>query len=1734
MKNHYFRTSCQFLAFFLMLCHLVPEAAAQEYSMVITSSFESKCLLPNEGPYYIDELPQEIVACRGRKVTYTAHVNIPVGDVADWSWWVDGAASVASQDNEAVVTWGNGVYGTISVTITTTDGHTYTYQQTVRLIENPVVSATTVPAPAADHTIYVCSGADVEFTDQSYGGNSDIAGYYWESCNGTATTRSYTLENVTVACTVTHRVYNNCGCYDEEVYNIEVLEGDPLQISCYGTVCEGSTVTYKTLSPSCSTYFWSVDGGQIIDGQGTSSFTVCWNNPQEDYGVISLDGTLCGNGACPNSLSVKIPIIRNRVAIIGQQSVCLGEAAVYSVPHYGSTEYTWSITPNGATPVHMNDANLMAFKFDTAGIYKIAVRYHCSFLGCGDFTSDTLTVVVKPRLEVQGEHEVCLTNFGNVLTTNAIAGSTAVNWAVYAAGSSLPMYTSPTPSAQFSPSTVITQAGRYRITAASTVYCNRAEFILTVKDAPPAPTMNDMDPDNPRVACPHSGIELRGQAANPDHTLMWETTCGPSQGMGEVVTLQYGASVCDVKVFTYDRRLDCISQASYLHPVSRFQLLPTTLPTGGITVCPGTRIKWTGTDVPYQDGVLYEWEIQDNRQNCATVEGDNLRNEITLLINEFPTPFVSTTFNVYLHRRYCSDSVHTTIIPITIADLSGASLSIDSVPPVCRGTSATLTGHGCSGNYKWTVTGNSNTYQGNPASCLFPRPGQSVVTLTCNPYSVCTNPDYYPSVTRNVQVVPGPPVASIGYDGTNVYIIPTLDPNLYSFSWQHTNLTDGSVPIDPYVTQYSCTVTSLTPPYCSVQVSLLLEDAYSCDPMQIVPDGDFDYCNKEIKFLANTPPGYVDWTVSGGLSGELATSGVLNNRVTIPVAEVGDYVVQAHVDGDPCYSGHRHFTVDFLPEFTFERQCTTIVIHNHSLYLDGTKQVEIDVNGTETISFSLSRSEYIYDPGTDGSFTFTLYKYDDLIINCPLETVVTEDSHGLLVTVTTENATDYTKTCDNTPILLTASVASPHSIKYTSWNFGDGSLFDTIGHSIHHTFGGNTSYPVYNVSVVLCDENGCESSGGVVITSNSNELKAPSLGVFPNATPVCTGTMKEIRYQANLQDLGSPAYFEWSTNPNQLTTDDHIEVDHTADYYVTASNDKFCKAKAMRNVAFLNNPVAIIVTDKYHHCAGEEITLYGAPDPIGDYSYTWTVTNSETGDPEYYYDRTVTFDAPAMLCTLEVNLTIVDNTTGCSSTANSVSLYVYETPAAPTIQIGTNPCIDNPPVDLVCTGPVYHVNWSNGKTGQTAYYYYPGVAAAWYYDLVSGCRSETSVLEIPAEPDFDALLTGCYKVCDPLSNGVLPMYGLLPTEQPYRWEWFKNQYSIGFGAFGIQPRPLQLALQGFGTYQLDVGYSENCGKVSKTLTLEEGDACYCDSMEVSTEVNWTVLQGCVLEYTVTVTVCNNSSHKKCFESLEPLFDGVSGNIILISTDFDPTMNIAPHDCYQFDIVLKATSLDPSVASFRLFGEVCNVCTLDFYVDLTWETNCTGEVEDGSIIFSGITSGNGMDYYNFSIDVTGAQGVLAVWSDPQRVVNYYYDGVSTINGLCAIDESYQEVCFFILVCKNGDLCVWKICLPVPTRELEPERAKSAGGNSDGSETPAVAPDPRLDPNPTTGEVRVVGTTDEVTGVLVMDMNGRRMVSFENTAKFSVADLAAGIYIVRINTRHDADSPEHVTYLKLIKR
>ena len=1715
-----------------------PNPGSRQYNVVINSDFESKCLLPNEGQYYFDELPQVLVACQDQTVTYTAYASTDGDDVVSWSWSVIGAASASYNDNVATVLWGTEEYGLLSVTITMASGHTFTHHQSVRIVERPVAVASSVPEYDASHTIYVCNGMDVEFTDQSHTQSSDIAGYYWKGCGNTSSTRSFLLSNVTTPCTVTHRVYNNCGCYDEEEFYIEVLPGAPLQLDCYGTACEGSTVTYHATSPACTQYFWSIEGGHLVSGQGTPDITVTWDSPLDGYGIISLDGPICGGSACAGGLSVRVPIIQNGVAINGQTTVCAGEAVLYSVPLYGSTHYEWSITPStGAILTPLNGANKVTCHFDSAGTYRISVKYKCDFLACGEFRSDTLTVVVKPRLEILGDKEVCLTNTISLATNDE--NSNLFTWKVYDLATDQLIHTSPAPTAQLS-SNVIQNAGRYRITAENSNYCNEATFVLTVKDPPPAPTLAEMSPDNPIVACPDFAIRLNASSTNPLYNFIWEPTCSsasPASVSGNEVSIKYGPEVCDVEVYHYDRELQCRSLGAYTHHVAQFVLEETHLPES-ITVCPGTRFEWGNDIVPQQDSVLYEWQVEDLFQRYITVEMGIHHGPNKFVVNDIePAITDPISFQLYLSRRYCDDKKIDTV-QIVIYPLQQPSLSFGPRDAVCQNSTVLLSATGCTtcddanaiGRYTWYFSDSGQPATGQTVSHTFDKPGNIRVRLTCNPYDVCNNSNYLPSVSGHIRVIPNPPAYSIGYDGTDVFIEPPLDPNDYDFYWT------PSAPNSNRVTatlgageMYSCYVVTKTDPRCTTEVR---NEVVLCEPLQWGPTS-IDYCDRTVSFSVLNPSMPIVWEVISGPVGSPVVSGSYNEYLTLPVNSVGNIVVKASAEADePCISSTMLFTVDFLPDFSLQKACSTIVIRNNSQCIDDSRVVKIKVTeaggNTNYLTFPISQSKVTYPTGSGGHFTFELYTYNGtpLVPPCLIGSVDIQNTSNLLVDVTSANTGHIHQTCNNTAIQLTASLPSPHTITLSHWNFGDGSTcLDTSGNSVFHIFRFDPDdHSEYTVNVIVTDENKCESQDTLKITSYENKLKNPLLQIQGSIVPICPGEIKTIEYLAD-GNIPHNATYHWSTEPFENHINTH-ETYYTDDYSVTVTNDNYCKTEAAINVPFKNKPSAIIIPKKYYYCAGEEVILYGQPDNDNHYTYDWAVYEDVSQTTDAYTTGTVRFTAPNHSCTYTINMTIT-NDEGCSAQADPVTITVVGPPPAPSISIAPTPhCIDQGPVQLISNNPSQMLHWSNGDYGNTAFIHYPGPALAYYYDLVSGCRSDSAVVNIPAAPDFDALLSGCYKVCDSLSRSHLPVYGLLPLSQPYGWDWYYNNLPIHGGSFGSQPHPLMLPLSGFGSYHLTVNYFDDCNSTSKSLVLQEDDKCKCDSIDISCVIKGNYVENCHLFYMIDVTVCNNSHTTRTFNTLSPLFNLASGNITITNNTFTAT-SISPGNCFNFILELEVLSLDPMVASFMIEGSRCNV---DFGIDLTPDINCS-QLASGSITPNSTITGANTRYCDFAINVPGATDVLAVWSNPQSVVNYTFTG-SWVNGLCAFGQGdlsgSKTACVYVLACVDKELCIYYYCVSAEDLLASPKSSplERAGRDADGS------PDPTLKPNPTIGEVSVVGTTDKVLEILVMDMNGRTVATFTGTDHFNIANLSSAAYIVRIKTQHN--NTEKITYLKLIKK
>ena len=1739
-----------------------PQVEEFPCSISVVGDFESACILPFEKDRYYDEEPGTLIACQGMTVTYTAYADLGNHSPEGWSWQVAGEETYIDHgDGTITVTWGDGDVGQLIVTVYGPNGVSCTKTVSVRLIEKPHIVVESAPMyvdlGGGQKTIYVCKGASVEFTELSSTTNTDIVGYYWESMmGGTASTQNYRIENVWTDDVVVHRVYNNCGCYDEEVYDIKILEGENLELSCYGTVCKGSTATYSVLSPACDQYFWYVDGGNIVEGQNTPKIVVEWNDPHDGYGIIGIDGNLCGNNACPAMLSKKIPIIEDSLSIKGQTTACVGEAVIYSIPLFGSTEYRWSVTPNvGVTMVPVNGANEQTFVFTDTGTYTISVSYNCEFLECGEFQSEPLTVVVKPKLTIKGEERICVTNPCDLSTEPAVAAF----WTVrdMTSGS---MFAASFPN-QTHLAISFPHPGKYLVTAENSDFCREAEFILNVQDAPPAPTLSDMYAGNPHTACPNSGILLKANPTHSEYSIVWKPVCSDDSLSGNEVTINYGSTVCNVEAYNYDRVLGCLSENAFVHTVAERLPLPITI-TSPITVCPGTTIEWGNNEVPLQDGFLYRWKIQENMQHCASIQGDAFANAVTLAVNNHTSATYPVQFYVTLERKYCDTAVYDTI-HIIVQGQESVDVDIEqSADTVCPGTRVTFTGVGGTAvAYRWKTDEENRVYSGATFSHTFNTPGDHVVTLMYSVLDYCTNTQFFTSETTHVYVHQAPVSNGMYLNSAGNYIgvyVPT--PNNYSYEWYFggtllTGSTSDTIGFRGYGC-YRCVITNAAG--CTKTVSgCLNEPSQPCTQVgwNVV---SYDPCTATLH-LESQVSGQVGWRIDGGQY-SIQYQNSTHSEVYITFEEAHFYHITAYSLGDNCQFSQYSYNVTFIPDFTFEKQCNAIVIHNNSKYSNGNMPVAMKVNGVPCINFLAHDATYTHSVSPSGSYTFQLTQP----FNCLLGTVTFNNTFRDRLYVTASNGSaNPVRTCDNSPLVLTASLQSGTPIAQTTWTFSDGTWFEEDGNTFYHTYPMANS--LYTVTASVLDQNGCPISKTVSIHSAMNRIEEGSLIVA--GSPVCPYEDSRLLTFVSSNSAFNPstAHFAWNpTAPDHYTRPTY----YTANYSVVVTDNNFCKEQAQKEVTFKTRPTAIIVADSYKCCVGDRVKLFGAPGPdSSEYLFDWTVQDPNGGHA-YYSSATVTL-RPTIPGTYTINMNIMNNQ-GCSADASTVHITVYPKPLPPTIGWGTRLCMDDPPVELVGSSSVTtDLHWSNGSTGTHAYYFTPGVASLWYYDPTSGCKSEEAYISIDAQPNFDALLTGCYEKCPEYfrNNPWLPVWGLTRGSQQIEWKWHLDGNGIDNGIGNYTYYPLQLPLVGYGDYYLGVDYNNNnCHVESPTLTITPTKDCGCEDIDVTYLTSWYVKE-CRLGYKIEVTVCNNGEREACFGDLRPLFE--SENMQMVWTDFSPT-TLGYNGCFSFIIEMEVSQLLPSsTALFELYDE-CNHCTKDFSVDLMPELECEMEMGLLDYVLLPELSSSVAGYVDFKLDVAPCQRLLALWSEPPMVVNYWYDGAQTVYGLAMVDYATLsrlaaqggEVCFYAITCEGDKLCKRKVC--IPAEELFNKLNEMAGwakrdGGENGSRKhmeraeAADSPEPRLMPNPTTGEVaivmsnplseaivmsnplskvNVVGTEDDVVEVLVLDMNGRQMATFDNTAKFNIGNLASGIYIVRVK-RLSADT-EKVTYLKLVKK
>jgi len=378
-------------------------------------------------------------ACKNLAHTYTVYPNDPS---FTYTWTITGGTPSSFTGNPITIVWGSGTAGTIKV-VTSNIGVGGS------CVDSIIRELCLIDGPKANFTKSkdtVCKNTPVHFTNSSLGGSV----YHWDFGDGTSSDLAnppdhsysvpgtYTVLLTTIDMGSGQLIPNTqgepqiapCGCRDTISKTIVVLSGDGPVINydcCFGTVCAGDTSSFCT-TMVCGTYSWSVTGGTIISGSGTSCIKIKWFSTYSVPTTVTLQS--CPSSACAGSTTLNVPVLYPNLPISGPAVICVGASGSYSLPWLPGTYYKWTVS-GGLYAFNKVDRNstTVNINFNSPGAFWVKCVYNNPLKGCSGV--DSLLVNVLPVFFVLGNEKVCE---GTPITYTA---NGAANWTITPAGGTI-------------------------------------------------------------------------------------------------------------------------------------------------------------------------------------------------------------------------------------------------------------------------------------------------------------------------------------------------------------------------------------------------------------------------------------------------------------------------------------------------------------------------------------------------------------------------------------------------------------------------------------------------------------------------------------------------------------------------------------------------------------------------------------------------------------------------------------------------------------------------------------------------------------------------------------------------------------------------------------------------------------------------------------------------------------------------------------------------------------------------------------------------------------------------------------------------------------------------------------------------------------------------------------------------------------------------------------------------
>jgi PKD repeat protein len=1285
-------------------------------------------------------------------------------------------------NNQVSVQWGNVSTGSVYISfgIPSSDPNVPACKNIIilkfKLIDPPIANFIATPSPACfsnPTTIAFNSNATTNANTFSWNFGDGF------TATGANPTHAYTAAGIYTVCMVAKNVEirnapaqpNNCpGCADTICSTITIDALPPPPITCITTLCNGTTQKYCTSAAGCSAYNWSVIGGTITNGAGTSCITVNWGSgvPQ---GVVSLNVAGCSSPFCTNNNVITVPIIPTVASMVGASLVCVNTYENYSMAALPGTSYSWAVSGGGFITGNNTNTNLINIHWLAPGTYTVTSTYTNAALQCGGSASTVVTVAAN--LSITGNASVCaqgVYNY-NALLDNPAAAANCF-WSI------LPAATIQSGQNTSGISILWPAAGSYTITAntiGTPVACTPTQYVVTVL---PLPVITNII--GATNICSNGINQYYATTTIPSGYFLWTITNGSYYNTGSILDTAIvtwgGASPYAISVQQY-------SAAGCASAPYNAAYTAGTIPSlaGTTSVCADDTASYTITNMASGN---FNWYITPPQY--GTVYTGQGTNTAQIIWSGNNNPGVTNT--VFLHYGICNaDSIAINITdPIAVAITASGSL--------CGGAGVSLsTGIG-SGTFLWSSTQPPIT------------PTQS---LTTNSLSGLNQPGIYSIDVQNINNTGcnvsgiiniadiGRPIAKITANNVLNYCVSNL-PNFtisaltgigYTYQWFFNNALVGTSSTLAVNSSAPCNITSVgiytfyavtSLNNCTDTSNIIVLQVYACSG----GPGSLSTC-PGVGITINSVTGCNPFTINATATGPLGSnqipgsqtlthyinnsivSGTLSNTFTSP----GFYLIKVCknvllADNVTVCTGcvDTSVLVTIAADFAASTNCGVVTFINNSTTFAPTTISSYSWSVTDGLGNPIPPIVASYNNASLANPVLTINQSGTFIITLSVigSNGCTALHSDTIVTILPDASFIANISCVGTPINF--ANAAPTLTNY--WNFGDAT--SSYVSPTQHTY---SSAGVYSVVHAVSDINGCLDTATNNITINPKPICTIVVG-GPN--PFCSNDSLLLNGCAGLTN------FQWFRNGVAIggAINSFYYATSGGNYSFTANNLTGCNVQSDTIIAIQFTAPIATITQSNIACIGDAFS-FSVPN-CASCSFVW----KKNGNIIPLASNVISFTAgvvPFAAGTPTVTVTVTDFATGCSS-VDTLVMSIYPKPTVVVTVFG----VPNP---LYCSNNLYTLSATSTTLNALWTWAYGGqivanndsivASAAGVYTVmvtgpISGCTNTASVT-INASPDLNLFPIGCDTLCDTLTGGILvPIPNINNVLAGYTINWFNN------------------------------------------------------------------------------------------------------------------------------------------------------------------------------------------------------------------------------------------------------------------------------------------------------------------------------------------------------------------------